>query len=183
MRERLAAALVVVLGAAVPSAAWHDLSAAPPTMHRVTDRVWVGGQPSNEDLALLCGAGVRMVVDLRQPVEHDVDGERLAVEGLGMAFVSIPVNGEAPEEFAADAFLAAVARPNAYPLLVHCASGNRAAGFWMIRRLVVDGWTVDAAEAEARRAGLRSEVVRDFAVEYASRRLQREDAESPPGTP
>ena len=183
MRERLAAALVVVLGAAVPSAAWHDLSGAPPTMRRVTDRVWVGGQPSNEDLALLCGAGVRMVVDLRQPVEHDVDAERFAVEALGMSYVNVPVNGQAPEEFAADAFLEAVSRPNAFPLFLHCASGNRAAGFWMIRRLVVDRWTVDAAEGEARRAGLRSEVLRDFAIEYANQRLGREAAESPRGTP
>ena len=182
MRDRLAAALVIVLGASVPAAAWHDLSGAPPTMRRVTDRVWVGGQPSNEDLALLCGAGVQMVVDLRQPVEHDVDAERFAVEGLGMSFVNVPVNGEAPADAAADAFLAAVSRPNAFPLFLHCASGNRAAGFWMIRRLVVDHWTVDAAESEARRAGLRSEVLRDFAVDYAARRLAA-DPDAPRGTP
>jgi uncharacterized protein (TIGR01244 family) len=182
MRDRLAAALVIVLGAAVPAAAWHDWSGASPTMRRVTDRVWVGGQPSNDDLALLCGAGVRMVVDLRQPVEHDVDAERFAVEGLGMAFAHIPVNGEAPEDFAADAFLAALSRPNAFPVFVHCASGNRAAGFWMIRRLVVDRWTPEAAEGEARRAGLRSEVLRDFAVDYAARRLGT-DPDAPRGTP
>ena len=168
MRERLAAALVVVVGASVPAAAWHDAS---PNLRRVTDAVWVGGQPSGDDLALLCGAGVRTVVDLRQPLEHDIDAERLAAERLGMSFVNVPVRAEAPEDGAADAFLAATSRAEAFPILVHCASGNRAAAFWMIRRLVVDRWSADAAESEARRVGLRSAALRDFALDYASRRL------------
>jgi uncharacterized protein (TIGR01244 family) len=182
VRARWAAALVVLLGAAVPPLAWRDVRDAPSNLYRIDDRVWLGGQPSHDDLALLCGAGVRTVVDLRRPVEHDVGAERLAVQGLGMAFVSIPVSPDAPEESSADAFLAAVSSPSAYPVLVHCASGNRAAGFWMIRRLVVDGWTAEAAESEARSAGLRGAAIRGFAVEYAHRRLAatgREHREEP----
>jgi uncharacterized protein (TIGR01244 family) len=167
----LAPALVLLLGAGVPAAAWHDVAS---NLHRVNESVWTGGQPSGDELALLCGAGVRTVIDLREAVEHDVDAERVSAERLGMTFVHVPVRGDAPSDSAADAFLAATARPDAFPILVHCASGNRAAGFWMIRRLVVDRWTVQAAEAEARRVGLRNEALRDFAVDYASRRLEKE---------
>jgi len=35
----------------------------------------------------------------------------------------------------------------------------------------VDRWTVEAAESEARRIGLRSTVLRNFALDYADRRL------------
>ena len=171
MRARLAPALVLLLGAALPGTTWPDAAS---NLHRVNESAWTGGQPSADDLALLCGAGVRTVVDLRESFEHDVDAERLSAERLGMAFVHVPVRADAPSDSSADAFLAATARADAFPILVHCASGNRAAGFWMIRRLVVDRWTVEAAEAEARRVGLRSETLRDFAVDFASRRLETE---------
>lgn len=168
MRRASFAVLLIAVVAVATGAAWHEASAS---FHRVSDRVWAGGQPSSDDLALLCGSGVRTVVDLREAVEHDVDAERLASERLGMAFVHVPVRGDAPEDREADAFLAVTARADAYPILVHCASGNRAAAFWMIHRLVLDRWTVEAAEGEARRIGLRSTVLRNFALDYAERRL------------
>jgi uncharacterized protein (TIGR01244 family) len=144
--------------------------------HQIDGRVWVGGQPSEEDLALFCGAGVRTVVDLREDVEHDVCVEEMAATRLGMMFVHIPVRPDAPGDRDVDAFLAVTARFDAFPMLIHCASGNRAAAFWMIRRLVVDGWPADAAENEARRIGLRSASLRDFALDYASRRAATDDA-------
>jgi uncharacterized protein (TIGR01244 family) len=168
VRRRAVTVLAVLLGAAASGAAWHEAS---PALRRVDQRAWVGGQPTGDDLALLAGAGVRTVIDLRQTVEHDVDAERQEAESLGLAFTHVPVCPDAPDDAAADAFLAAMTRPGALPVLVHCASGNRAAGFWMIRRLVVDRWSVEAAEAEARRVGLRSDALRDFAVDYARRRL------------
>jgi len=166
-RGSFALLLTAVLAVAT-GAAWHGASA---NFYRASDRVWAGGQPSAEDLALLCGTGVRTVIDLRESVEHDVDAERFTADRLGMAFVHVPVRGDAPEDREADAFLAVTARPDAYPILVHCASGNRAGAFWMIHRLVVDRWTVEAAESEARRIGLRSTVLRNFALDYADRRL------------
>jgi len=149
-------------------ASWSETSTR---FHQVDGRAWAGGQPSEEDLALFCGVGVRTIIDLRQEVEHDVDAEEMASQRLGMVFVHIPVRADAPEDRDADAFLAATSHAQAFPLLVHCASGNRAAAFWMIRRLVVEGWTPAAAEGEARRIGLRSAALRDFALDYASRRL------------
>jgi uncharacterized protein (TIGR01244 family) len=136
---------------------------------------WVGGQPSEDDLAVLCGMGVRTVIDLRHDVEHDVGVEQMAATRLGMIFVHIPVRADAPADRDAEAFLAVTSRAELFPVLVHCASGNRAAAFWMIRRLVVDGWPPEAAEAEARQIGLRSATLRDFALDYASRRLAGPD--------
>ena len=168
MRRGSFVALLIAVVAVATGAAWHEASSS---FYRVSDRVWAGGQPAADDLALLCGSGVRTVIDLRESVEHDVDAERLAAERLGMAFVHVPVRGDSPEDREADAFLAVTVRPDAYPMLVHCASGNRAGAFWMIHRLVVDRWTVEAAESEARRIGLRSPVLLNFALDYAGRRL------------
>jgi len=166
MRRQQLAGLGLV--AALSFGSWPD---TPTSFHQADAQAWVGGQPTEEDLALFCGAGVRTVIDLRQDVEHDVCVEQMAATRLGMMFVHIPVRPDAPEIREADAFLAVTARPDAFPMLIHCASGNRAAAFWMIRRLVVDGWPADAAETEARRIGLRSAALRDFALDYAARRV------------
>ena len=158
----------LLLGAAASVGSWSDTATR---FHEIDGQAWVGGQPSEEDLALFCGVGVRTVVDLRQDVEHDVGMEQMAATRLGMMFVHIPIRADAPDDRDADAFLTVTARLDAFPMLIHCASGNRAAAFWMIRRLVVDGWPAHAAESEARRVGLRSAALRDFALDYASRRL------------
>jgi len=168
---RRVALIVAVIAAAGALASRGAPSSFGSSIQRADESAWVGGQPSSNDLAVLCGVGVRTVIDLREGVEHDVDVERGETNYLGMTFVHIPVRADAPRDRDADAFLAATARIEAFPIFVHCASGNRAAAFWMIRRLVVDGWPAEAAEAEARRVGLRSAALRDFAVEYASRRL------------
>ena len=133
---------------------------------RVDDRVWTGGRPTPEQLARLQDAGVRTVIDLIPGEEHDLDAERSAARELGLGFVSLPVRAADPTPEQADAFLAITADAGIYPILLHCASGNRAGAFWMIRRMLVDGWPEPRAEEEARRIGLKSPNLLDFAREY-----------------
>jgi hypothetical protein len=56
-----------------------------------------------------------------------------------------------------------------YPVYIYCASGNRAAALWMIRRVLRDGWTLEKAEAEAVAAGLTRDEMRNFARGYIER--------------
>ena len=37
---------------------------------------------------------------------------------------------------------------------------------WLIKRVQLDGWSVDEATAEAELIGLRSEALKEFALEY-----------------
>ncbi len=133
---------------------------------RVDERVCTGGQPTEAQLTSLREEGIRTVIDLRPPSEQDLEAESAAVRKLGLRFVSIPVSGADPKVEQADAFLAATADPGVFPLFVHCASGNRVGAFWMIRRVLVDGWTEEKAEEEARRIGLKSPNLLAFAQEY-----------------
>jgi len=56
----------------------------------------------------------------------------------------------------------------------HCAAGIRAGAFWMIRRVLRDGWTAEAAEKEAERIGLReSPHLNEFARRYFERPARR----------
>jgi protein tyrosine phosphatase (PTP) superfamily phosphohydrolase (DUF442 family) len=83
--------------------------------------------------------------------------------------VRVPVSREAPSDAAVEKFLVATDDRAIYPIFIHCAEGNRAAAFWMIRRVVRDGWAVADAEAEASRAGLQTGKMLEFARGYIQR--------------
>jgi hypothetical protein len=50
---------------------------------------------------------------------------------------------------------------------IHCASANRAAALWMIKRMNVDGWGADRAAEEAAALGLTNPALKTFALDYA----------------
>lgn len=136
---------------------------------RVDDRVCTGGQPTTSQLASLAAKGIRTIIDLREPSEHDAEAEAAAASELRLGFVNIPVKTADPREEQVDAFLEATADPAIFPAFIHCGSGNRVGAFWMIRRVLVDGWTAEKAEEEARRIGLRSPNLVGFARDYIGR--------------
>ena len=61
---------------------------------------------------------------------------------------------------------APVTDPVNQPVYVRCGSANRVAGMWLIKRVSVDGWSIGEATTEAETIGLRSETLRDFAIDY-----------------
>ena len=133
---------------------------------RVNDAVSTGGQPSTAQLAALKAEGFRAVINLREPGEHEAAAEEAAARDLGLVYVNIPVRTAEPRPEQVDAFLRVAADPSIYPAFLHCASGNRVGAFWMIRRVLVDGWTPACAEKEALKIGLKSASLRAFALEY-----------------
>jgi uncharacterized protein (TIGR01244 family) len=118
--------------------------------------------------------GYASIVNLRDASEPgaNVEAERDAAAAAGLRFIHVPVNAAAPDATAADRFLEAMSSPGAQPAFIHCASGNRAAAMWLIKRMVLDHWDVDRASAAATRLGLTSPKLREFAVDYAERRLK-----------
>ncbi|HWB31394.1 MAG TPA: sulfur transferase domain-containing protein [Vicinamibacterales bacterium] len=114
--------------------------------------------------------GFASVVNLRQASEPgaNVEAEKAAAEHAGLKYFHVPVNGAAPDPKSADAFLAALRTPGAEPAFIHCATGNRAAAMWLIKRIVVDHWDADKAAQEAAGLGLTSAPLRQFALDYAA---------------
>jgi protein tyrosine phosphatase (PTP) superfamily phosphohydrolase (DUF442 family) len=113
--------------------------------------------------------GFASIINLRQPTEQgaDVEGEAAAAKAVDMHYYSIPFSGRMPDPAVADKFLDTVTAKNNDPAFIHCASGNRAATMWMIKRLVVDHWDVDRAGEEAAALGLTSGPLKQFAIDYA----------------
>jgi uncharacterized protein (TIGR01244 family) len=120
----------------------------------------------------LAERGYRTIINLRQDSENgaSIEESRHAADAAGMKFVHLPFDGARPDPAVADAFLAAVTDTTGQPVFINCGSANRVGAMWMIKRMVVDGWTEARAAEEATTIGLSSETLRQFAVDYASAR-------------
>jgi len=139
----------------------------------VNKQVCTGGQPSMEDLAKLKAEGVKAIINLRPPSEYDAEEEAARAKKLGLRYFNIPVSTADPKAEQADEFLKITVDSKNHPAFIHCASANRVGGFWMIRRVLVDGWKLEDAEQEARKIGLRSPNLRAFAVDYIQRHQKK----------
>ena len=133
---------------------------------QVNSEFCTAGQPTLEQLSKLKEDGIRTVLNLRVPSEHDAAAEKAAVLELGMNYFNIPVAGANVRDEQVEAFLTLTDDVENRPIFIHCASANRVGAFWMIRRVVREDWSVTEAEAEAAEIGLRSEALRDFALRY-----------------
>ena len=169
-----AVAAAIASGAAVVLAACLSAQAPPaPSIRnflRVNDQFCTGGQPRPEHFAELKASGVKAVINLRTPEEHRAAEEKATVEGLGLKYFNIPVVFSNPTDDQATEFLKITDDPANRPAFIHCTAAIRVGAFWMIRRVLRDGFTIEAAEAEAEKVGLHhSPHLNEFAKNYIAK--------------
>ena len=134
---------------------------------QVTTEFCTGGQPRPEHFAELKAQGVKSVLNLRTPGEHRADEEQQAAAAAGLRYFNIPVVYAAPRSDQVDEFLKLTDDAANRPMFIHCTAAIRVGGFWLIRRVVRDGWTWDAALEDARKVGLtQAPHLEAFAKEY-----------------
>jgi len=141
---------------------------------RVTDEFCTGGQPRMEHLAKLKAEGVKAIINLRTPTEHRAEEEEAKAKELGLRYFNIPVVYTNPKEEQVTEFLKITDDPANRPAFIHCTAAIRAGAFWMIRRVLRDGWTIEAAAEEAKKVGLREaphldEFVRNYIAKYGKK--------------
>jgi protein tyrosine phosphatase (PTP) superfamily phosphohydrolase (DUF442 family) len=143
-----------------------------PNFLKLSDQVWTGGQPWPEHLPKLKDAGIKVIINLRPHAEYEGAIEEAKVKELGISYFNIPVAGNAPDELDADDFLKLTDEQlKNGPVFIHCAVGLRVGAFWMIRRVVRDGWEFEKALEEANRIGLRNQArMIEFAREYIAKK-------------
>jgi uncharacterized protein (TIGR01244 family) len=112
--------------------------------------------------------GFKAIFNLRLPTEQgaDIEAEAAAAKSAGITFIHLPLSGASPDPTVADNFLKAITMPGNEPAFIHCASGNRAAAMWFIKRVIVDKWDNDRAMAEAVELGNMSQAMKTFALDY-----------------
>lgn len=156
------------------TAAMSELTGIPRFL-KLTDQVWTGGQPWLEHLPKLKDAGVKVIINLRPHAEYEGGREEAKVKELGMSYFNIPVDFQAPDELDADDFLKLTDEQlKNGPVFIHCAVATRVGAFWMIRRVLRDGWELDKALEEANRIGLNNNArLTEFAKEYIDKKKKK----------
>ena len=145
---------------------------------RVNKDFCTGGQPKLEHLEKLKAEGVKSIINLRQPSEHRAAEEEAKAKELGLRYFNIPVAYGNPNEEQVAEFLKITDDTENRPIFIHCTAAIRVGAFWMIRRVLRDGWTVAAAEAEAEKIGLReSPHLNEFARKYIERHQNQSQAQ------
>lgn len=142
--------------------------AAAPIMNflRINTEICTGGQPTMDQLVDLKKQGVTTIINLRTPQEYDPAPEEAKAKELGLRYFNIPVASAGPKDEQVVEFLKLTDDPKNRPAFIHCASANRVGAFWMIRRVLRDNWTMEAAKAEADKVGMKSPNLVDFATQY-----------------
>jgi len=134
---------------------------------KVNDQFCTGAQPRLEHLAKLKADGVKAILNLRQPSEHRAEEEEAEAKKLGLRYFNIPVVFANPKDEQVDEFLKITDDPENRPMFIHCTAAIRVGAFWMIRRVMRDGWTIEKAEEEAQKVGLvNAPHLNEFARKY-----------------
>ena len=171
MRQRFVLLASLVLGISVTAAQAQNVTreAVPGVTNfaRVETTIACAGATTPAALAELKKMGYASVINLRVATEPgaDIEGEAAAAKAAGVNFVHLPFNTASPDPMLVDNFLKAVTAPGNQPAFVHCASGNRAAALWMIKRIEVDKWDADRAGTEAAALGM-SPALKTFVMNY-----------------
>jgi len=136
---------------------------------RLETTVACGGATDPGSVAEIGQMGFKAIFNLRLSSEKgaNVAQEEAAAKAAGLNYVHVPFTPSKPNLASVDKFLAAIRDPANDPAFIHCAGGNRAAGFWLIKRVLVDHWDTDKAIAEAESLGLDDKgAMKKFALEY-----------------
>jgi len=135
---------------------------------QVETTVACAGAVTPEAVAGIKKMGFASIINLRLETEQgaNIEAEAAAAKAAGINFVHLPLSGTAPDPAVADRFLKIISEPGNQPAMIHCASGNRAAAMWLIKRVLIDKWDNDRALEEAGQLGSISPVMKNFALDY-----------------
>lgn len=109
-----------------------------------SERLIVGGQPSEHDFEVLAAAGIKQVVNLRPNTESISFDEAAVAEKWGMQYhvIAVTTTESCTKEKAKQ--LKAILEKGE-PTLVHCASGNRVGALIALKAYWLDNCTPEEA--------------------------------------
>ncbi|WP_245979093.1 beta-lactamase hydrolase domain-containing protein [Solilutibacter pythonis] len=120
--------------------------------------LYTAAQPAAADWTGIAGKGVKTVINLRPQAEMRARDEAAEVAAAGMRYIEIPVaNADAiNDDSARELHQALSAAQGDGPVLLHCASANRAGGLLALMAAKYEGVDVETALGLGRKAGMKS---------------------------
>ncbi len=120
------------------------------------DSVLTGGQPTVDQIKQAAETGFKAVVNLRTDNELPDPAQELTwVEGAGMKYFHIPIS--VPEDFTpqkTEVFADMLSKPENYPLIIHCKSGERVGAMFALKAFHIDEKEIEEALLIGKMAGM-----------------------------
>ncbi len=123
--------------------------AGAPNLHKVSDDLYRGAQPTAEGIAALSASGVKTIVNFRY-----AHSDRDEIGDLDVQYEHIPLFVSIVNDDDALRFLYIVTNPERVPVFIHCQHGaDRTGVMSAVYRIVVQGWSKEAAIQEMTEGG------------------------------
>ncbi len=107
------------------------------------------GQPREDQLQAIANAGYEAIVNLalHDDPRYSLEDEGSSVKALGLQYIHIPVQFNAPSESDLAEFFEAMEHCRGLRLWVHCAANMRVTAFLGLYWRIHEGWPEDRAFA------------------------------------
>lgn len=114
---------------------------------QVTPQLATSGQPDEPELAAIAAAGYTVVINLalHDNPRYSLADEAGAVASLGMHYIHIPVQFDAPTDADLESYFAAMDNNRDAKIWVHCAANKRVSVFLGLYRHLRCGVAVEEA--------------------------------------
>lgn len=133
-----------------------------PNLHKVSDTLYRGAQPTKDGMRNLERMGIKTVINLRS---FHTDADELT--GTKLRGEHLWVKAWHPEDKEVVAFLKIVTDTNATPVFVHCQHGaDRTGTMCAIYRIAIQGWTKEQAVEEMTKGGFGYHTVWKNLIQY-----------------
>ena len=120
-----------------------------PNLHKVSQQLYRGAQPSAEGMRELKKLGIKTIVNLRS-----FHSDRDEIGDTGLGYEHIFMKTWHPESKEVVRFLKIVTDPNQAPVFLHCQRGaDRTGTMCAIYRVAVQGWSKAEAIKEMTKGG------------------------------
>jgi protein tyrosine phosphatase (PTP) superfamily phosphohydrolase (DUF442 family) len=128
-----------------------------PNLHKVSDTLYRSAQPTAQGMKNLKRMGIITVVNLRS-----FHSDRSEIGKIGLGYEHIHMKAWHPEREDIVRFLRIATDPERTPVLVHCLHGaDRTGTMSAVYRIVVQGWSKEAAVREMTEGGYNFHAVFD----------------------
>jgi tyrosine-protein phosphatase SIW14 len=136
-----------------------------PNLHKVSDDLYRGAQPTAEGMRQLEKLGVRTVINLRS-----FRSDRREIKGTGLAYEHISMTTWSADDKEVVRFLKIVTDEERTPVFVHCRRGaDRTGVMCAVYRIVVQGWSKAEAIEEMTKGGFGFYPGWKSLIEYVSK--------------
>lgn len=136
-----------------------------PNLHKVSDGLYRGAEPTAEGMKQLEKLGIKTVVNLRS-----FHSDRQQLEGTELAYEQIPATALNIEAEDVVRFVQIVADANRTPVFVHCRHGSDRTGtMCAVYRIVAEGWSKEEAIKEMTKGGFGFHSIWQNLIDYVQK--------------